>query len=92
MATRSKLRSGTTRFVGAIVGLIIYLFAILAVNPGGREPQEQRWNDLALGWGAAVDGSLSVVFTVGQTSVFCAPCQTQGKARAQSSLSVANRL
>lgn len=38
MATRSKLRSGTTRFVGAILGLIIYLLVVLAASPGGRDP------------------------------------------------------
>jgi protein-S-isoprenylcysteine O-methyltransferase Ste14 len=38
MATRMKLRSGTTRFVGAIVGLILYLLVILALNPGSRDP------------------------------------------------------
>lgn len=38
MATRSRLRSGTTRFVGAISGLMIYLLVVLMSNPGGSDP------------------------------------------------------
>jgi protein-S-isoprenylcysteine O-methyltransferase Ste14 len=38
MARRSRLRSGTTRFVGAITGLIVYLLVVLVVNPGGQDP------------------------------------------------------
>ena len=35
---RAKLRSGTTRFVGAIVGLIAYLLLVLVASPGGSDP------------------------------------------------------
>lgn len=38
MSSRSRLRSGTTRFVGAISGLIIYLLAVLVTNSGGHDP------------------------------------------------------
>ncbi|HEY7805443.1 MAG TPA: hypothetical protein VIC30_13555 [Orrella sp.] len=38
MATRSKLRSGTTRFVGALTGLVLYLLVVLIANPGDNDP------------------------------------------------------
>jgi len=38
MVTRSKLRSGTSRFVGAILGLLVYLLLMVIANPGGRDP------------------------------------------------------
>lgn len=61
MSSRSKLRSGTTRFVGAISGLIIYLLVVLAVNPGGRDPT----SNVGMIWlivGAAISMGLAAWF------------------------------
>ena len=38
MSTRAKLRSDTTRFVGAIVGLVLYLLVVLIANPSQGDP------------------------------------------------------
>ena len=55
MATRTKLRSDTTRFVGAIAGLILYLFVVLLVNPSQDDPTSDAgmiW--LVVGAGASM--------------------------------------
>jgi Na+/melibiose symporter-like transporter len=61
MATRSKLRSGTTRFVGAITGLIIYLAVVLLINPGGQDPTSNT-GMIWLVVGAAVSMALAAWF------------------------------
>lgn len=58
---RAKLRSGTTRFVGAIVGLIAYLLLVLVVSLGGSDPT----NNAGMIWfmvGAAFSMPVAVRF------------------------------
>lgn len=38
MASRSRLRSGTARFMGAVLGLVLYLSFILVTGSGERDP------------------------------------------------------
>ena len=38
MASRSRFRSSTSRFIGAVLGILVYLLMALATGSGGQDP------------------------------------------------------